>query len=329
MQRSEEEMRRQQRLRDKEREAYNLILKDSDEAMAGRAWLILMTLMTAVIHAYVKRNGIHSDSDVEDFDMLELIDEIIADFEKQLNGEVNEEEYLQKEEIIDALKVTRRSRNILGHNHKFYDLTEYIEWTDAWIKSAQALLANSQRNQKESIQDGRRIQQLKRACDALKCPGKRDKTIKDSFRFALAETSYAKAARAYFIQTTIVHPALKECAALHILIKDQKRYKDMSQLLHVLLNKSTSFLQGRDILYLERLFFGKENGSLPQDIDGDGIKECRNILAHNTQCTTREDTKYIEMLYLWKALLIEINSSSKYFDMLDKAANYLFDVDWY
>ena len=136
MQRSEEEMRRQQRLRDKEREAYNLILKDSDEAMAGRAWLILMTLMTAVIHAYVKRNGLHSDSDVEDFDILELIDEIIADFEMQLNDEVNEEEYLQKEEIIDALKVTRRSRNILGHNEKYYDLAEYIEWTDAWIKSA-------------------------------------------------------------------------------------------------------------------------------------------------------------------------------------------------
>jgi len=64
-------------------------------------------------------NGLHSDSDVEDFDILELIDEIIADFEMQLNDEVNEEEYLQKEEIIDALKVTRRSRNILGHNKKY------------------------------------------------------------------------------------------------------------------------------------------------------------------------------------------------------------------
>lgn len=315
MQRKEVE---QQRIRDAEHEAYNLILKDTDEALAGRSWLILMILMTAVFHAYAKRNELHTDSDVEDFDMLRLIDEITDHLKKQ-----KDEDEEKKEEIIEALQVTRKSRNLLGHNQKYFQLTEIIEWTDSWTSSAEYLLANTQRNEKQVLQDGRRIKQLKKACDALKCPGRRDQSIKNAFRFALADTSYAKAARAYFIQTTVVHPALKECAALHVFRRGQEENKDIPELLNLLFNKKTTFLQGRDTFYIEKLFFGKDLGHSPHDVDGDGIKEIRNILAHNTSCSTRRDIKYIEILSLWKQLLTELNSCSKYKQMLDKAENYL------
>lgn len=110
---------------------------------------------------------------------------------------------------------------------------EVAEWTDSWIKSAEYLLAYTPRNLQQAAQDDRRLQQLKRACDALKRPGRRDLNIKNSFRFALAETTYAKAARAYFIQTTVVHPALKECAKLHVLTHGQEENKDISELLNL------------------------------------------------------------------------------------------------
>ena len=282
-----------------------------------------MILMTAVFHAYVKRNGLHSNSDVELFDMLELIDEIITDLEEQLNHEKDEAEYSKKKEIIEALRVIRKSRNRLAHNNKYCQLAEVTEWTESWIKAAEYLLANTRRSLQQAAQDDHRIQQLKKACDAVKNPGRRDQNIKDSFRFALAETSYAKAARAYFIQTTIVHPALKECAALHVSTQGQEKNKDISDLLSILLNKS-SYTQGRDTFSLKKMFFGKENGSSPEDVDGDGIKECRNILAHNTECSIRKDTKYIEMLSLWKRCLNELNSRKEYHQRLSKAAKYLF-----
>lgn len=63
-----------------------------------------MILMTAVFHAYVKRNGLHSNSDVELFDMLELIDEIITDLEEQLNHEKDEAEYSKKKKLLKPLE---------------------------------------------------------------------------------------------------------------------------------------------------------------------------------------------------------------------------------
>ena len=122
----------------------------------------------------------------------------------------------------------RKGRNRLAHNNKYCQLAEVTEWTESWIKAAEYLLANTRRSLQQAAQDDHRIQQLKKACDAVKNPGRRDQNIKDSFRFALAETSYAKASRAYFIQTTIVHPALKKtllCMFQHKAKKKTKIYQ--------------------------------------------------------------------------------------------------------
>ena len=83
------------------------------------------------------------------------------------------------------------------------------------------------------------------------------------------------------MQTTVAHPTLKECAALHLFRRSQEKNKDTSELLNLLFYKKTPFLQGRDTFYIEKLFFGKDLGHLPHGVDGDGIKEIRNILAHN------------------------------------------------
>ena len=75
---------------------------------------------------------------------------------------------------------------------------------------------------------------------------------------------------------------------MHVSTQGQEKNKDISDLLSILLNKS-SYTQGRDTFSLKKMFFGKENGSSPEDVDGDGIKESRNILAHNTECSICKD----------------------------------------
>lgn len=72
--------------RDKDRQrkeiiSFNIILSGTNTALAGRAWLIFNTLMIPVLNAYVKRNNIHS-ADVENFDQLQLLDEIMKTMKK-------------------------------------------------------------------------------------------------------------------------------------------------------------------------------------------------------------------------------------------------------
>ena len=80
-------------------------------------------------------------------------------------------------------------------------------------------------------------------------------------------------------------------------------------------------------MQIEELFYGKTGRGLPIDTNGNGVKEIRNILAQNTQCSSRSDGEYTKTVSIWNRLLIEINSDKHYIHELNNAARYLLDVD--
>ena len=305
---------------------YDILLMNTDEAMAGRAWLILMILISAVVHAYAKRNQLIGNDEVENFDILQLVDIITGELQLQRNAEIDAEGRKEVQDIIDSLIITRKSRNQLCHNRKFKDLIKYTNWTVAWIKVASALLNDTStysRSQQEKGQDIRRINQLTAACRALLQPGKKTIPIKEAFRFALGSGSYAKAARAYFIQVTIVQCALEHCASIYAHKKGQEKKKDIKELLNFIMDpKLSCFLNGKDRNLFENLFFGD-----------DGIKDTRNLLAHNTECSTRHESKYNDIACLWKELLLQLDFtindhySEAYISMLDEYVQFLLDID--
>jgi hypothetical protein len=314
----------------KERMSFSIILSGTDSALVGRAWLILNILMTAVFHAYVKRNKIHSDADVENFDQLQLLDDIINDFEDRFDAEEDETAREKIRDTINALNKTRKSRNKICHNEHQCDLAHFKKWTQAWLKSATALLSDSpayKRTAKETAQDAQRLQKLKKATLALQYPQGNNQIMREAFQFALVDTKYAKAARGYFILATIVHPALKECVASCAYQQGREENKDITALLSLLCNDNqTTFLRHKDLLKIEKLFFGKTGGGSPKDADGNGVKETRNILAHNTKCSSRPDSEYKQMVLIWRRLLIELNSDQHYKNMLDDGAKYLLNI---
>ena len=322
----------------KEREMFKIILKDGDQCIAGRAWLILMILMSGVIHAFVKRNQLVDAENVEDYDFLQLVDIIVDYLQQQLNDPATDPPNCKElQEFIDALKITRKSRNKLGHNLKYYDLSQYQIWTDAWLKSANFLLQDTPsyaRTPKERSLDNKRIQQLTRACDALLQPGIKSRPIKEAFRFALTGGSYARAARAFFILETVIRPALVYCASTFVFKQGQERNKDIKELLGLLMNQSLcNFSNGRDKSFFLSLFFGVEGGGKPKDEDGDGVMQYRNIIAHNTQCSTRTISKYNHMVYVLKELLEQIDDAIRdpitadYTSTFEYNVKYLLDID--
>ena len=312
-----------------EEEKFKIILEDTEDARTGRGWLILMILFTAIVHSYSKRNQILSEEELENFDLLEQIDLIITDWEEQIFDELDQQEREKLESRIKALRKTRNSRNKLGHSERLFDLDHFKKWSQAWVKSAEALLRDTpgyKRNAEEKRNDNIRLNRMKKACLALVSPIRRDKfsiqSLKEAFKFALPNTNYAKAARSFFILITIIHPSLKECAANTIYKRGNEENKDISTLLRLLVDeKQTSFLNKRDPKAINKLFFGKK----PTD-DVNWVREIINMFGHNTECSTRPDNDYNEMAITLRTLLIEIKSDEYYVLKLKNGAKYLLDI---
>ena len=109
----------------KKTEIFNIILEGTNEALAGRAWLVLSNPMTAVVHAFVKRNLICSAADLEYHDILKLLDDILKYFKDRFDDGDDAIEQDKIQDTIKALTKTRKRRNKMAHNDEYFDVAHY------------------------------------------------------------------------------------------------------------------------------------------------------------------------------------------------------------
>ena len=169
---------------------------------------------------------------------------------------------------------TRKSQTQLCCNRKFKDLIKYTNWTVVWIKVASALLSDISHiaNATGKGTGYKKNQSIyTAACRALSTmhyatPGKKTIPIEEAFRFALGSESYAKAARAYLLQVTIVQCALIYWASINLFKKRPRKKKYIKKVLFFIMDQKLNCLV-KIRIYLKTFFFWD-----------DGVKDTQKFL---------------------------------------------------
>ena len=306
-----------------QRRRNKIIFGSSDEAMAGRAWLILMVLVKQAVCQYIGRHQIHPWFEIENFQFYHLLPEIKNHLISTGNFNKN-----TKNRIRNAIKTTIESRHALAHNKNVSSHGKcYKKWTKSWEELVEILLTDKiqPRSTQNKNDDIRAKKILKDACKALldnSHQGRRDPINKAAFQFAFENTIDAKTARAFFVVTTIIHRVLKDCAGQIGLPSSVYEANDVPELLDWLYNKPT--FHKMDI---KRLFYGINGRCRPEDVDGDGIKESRNALAHHRYLSSLSCKTFTHYVYIWKKLLLVLQSSTQDIKMLKKAGKYVVNYE--
>ena len=112
-----------------QRRRNKIIFGSSDEAMAGRAWLILMVLVKQAVCQYIGRHQIHPWFEIEKFQFYHLLPEIKNHLIS--TGKFNKN---TKNRIRNAIKTTIESRHALAHNERLDPWSMLQKMDKAWVE---------------------------------------------------------------------------------------------------------------------------------------------------------------------------------------------------
>ena len=182
-----------------------------------------------IIHLFVARHRLETSFNfvLKQKELYVLLDDVIKPYLME-NAKSSE----AKEAIESVISVVCESRHFLAHFHNdnVLPIHYYEEWVPKWIELAEMLLNDTRFKRCSVIQrvDDARLEKLRNACKSLLSETPNGEQEKAAFDFAFKKTRAAKAARAFFVISILVLPAIKDCAISHQCTKSTERRRKRS-----------------------------------------------------------------------------------------------------